>query len=105
MTRHRDLAEGLRTYLEVAGVTRADLHTADATRKAMTFHDLRATGLTWLAIRGDDPLKIKQGAGHSAFTTTEGYIRAEFRVQVFVVTGGCASTESPCTDHEGPLVA
>jgi hypothetical protein len=67
--------EGLRTYLEVAGVTRAELHTTDATRKAMTFHDLRATGLTWLAIRGDDPLKIKQRAGHSAFTTTEGYIR------------------------------
>jgi hypothetical protein len=75
MPRHRDLADGLRTYLEVAGVTRADLHTEDATRKAMTFHDLRATGLTWLAIRGDDPLKIKQRAGHSAFTTTEGYIR------------------------------
>jgi hypothetical protein len=44
-------------------------------RKAMTFHDLRATGLTWLAVRGDDPLKIKQRAGHAAFTTTEGYIR------------------------------
>jgi integrase len=75
MPRHRDLAEGLRTYLEVAGVTRAELHTTDATRKAMTFHDLRATGLTWLAIRGDDPLKIKQRAGHSSFATTEGYIR------------------------------
>jgi integrase len=75
MPRHRDLAEGLRTYLEVAGVTRAELHTTDATRKAMTFHDLRATGLTWLAIRGDDPLKIKQRAGHSSFSTTEGYIR------------------------------
>jgi integrase len=41
----------------------------------MTWHDLRATGLTWLAIRGDDPLKIKQRAGHSAFSTTEGYVR------------------------------
>jgi integrase len=75
MPRHRDLAEGLRTYLEVSGVPRAELHTTDATRKAMTFHDLRATGLTWLAIRGDDPLKIKQRAGHSSFATTEGYIR------------------------------
>jgi len=28
-----------------------------------------------MAIRGDDPLKIKQRAGHSAFSTTEGYIR------------------------------
>ena len=75
MPRPRDLAEGLRTYLEVAGVTRSELYTTDATRKAMTFHDLRATGLTWLAIRGDDPLKIKQRAGHAAFATTEGYIR------------------------------
>jgi hypothetical protein len=31
--------------------------------------------LTWLAIRGDDPLKIKQRAGHAAFSTTEGYVR------------------------------
>ncbi len=70
------LAEGLCVYLEVAGVTRAELHTTDATRKAMTFHDLRATGLTWLASRGDDALRIKQRAGHSAFTTTEGEAEA-----------------------------
>src|SRR5580692_2314585 len=47
----------------------------DATRKAVTFHDLRATGITWCAVRGDDPLKIKQRAGHAGFGTTEGYIR------------------------------
>ena len=41
----------------------------------MTFHDLRATGITWCAVRGDAPLTIKQRAGHAAFTTTEGYIR------------------------------
>jgi integrase len=45
------------------------------TRKAVTFHDLRATGVTWAAVRGDDPLKIKQRAGHRSFSTTEGYIR------------------------------
>jgi hypothetical protein len=28
-----------------------------------------------MAVRGDDPLKIKQHAGHVAFTTTERYIR------------------------------
>jgi integrase len=75
MPRMRDLAEGLRNFLMLAKVTRAELHKSTRTRKAMTWHDLRATGLTWLAIRGDDPLKIKQRAGHSAFTTTEGYIR------------------------------
>ena len=70
-----DLAAELRKHLERAGVTRADLFTNDATRKWMTFHDLRATGITWMAVRGDAPLAIKQRAGHKAFTTTEGYIR------------------------------
>jgi hypothetical protein len=28
-----------------------------------------------MAVRGDDPLKIKQRAGHSTFSTTEIYIR------------------------------
>ena len=36
---------------------------------------LRATGATWMAVRGDDPLKIKQRCGHSTFSTTEMYIR------------------------------
>ncbi|MGO9836600.1 MAG: site-specific integrase [Polyangiaceae bacterium] len=57
------------------GFDRADLFTSDETRKAITFHDLRATGITWCAVRGDDALKIKQRAGHASFSTTEGYIR------------------------------
>src|SRR5208282_3675872 len=44
-------------------------------QKHVTFHDLRATGITWMAVRGDDPLRIKQRAGHSSFSTTEMYIR------------------------------
>jgi integrase len=75
MPRHRDLAEGLRTYLEVAGVKRPELFTTDKTRKAITFHDLRATGLTWMAIRGDEPLRIMQRAGHESFATTQLYVR------------------------------
>lgn len=71
----RHLARALRGLLKKAGLTRADLYASDLTRKAMTWHDLRATGLTWLAVRGDDPLKIKQRAGHVTFSTTEGYIR------------------------------
>jgi integrase len=69
------LSRKLKVYLERAGVKRAELFATDATRKAITFHDLRATGLTWMAARGDDPLRIKQRAGHSSFQTTEGYIR------------------------------
>ena len=49
--------------------------TTDKTRKAITFHDLRATGLTWMAIRGDEPLRIMQRAGHENFQTTQLYVR------------------------------
>jgi hypothetical protein len=72
---HEDRAVLLREHLQLAGVTRAELFTSDATRRAITFHDLRATGITWAAVRGDDPLRIKQRAGHRSFSTTEGYIR------------------------------
>ncbi len=41
----------------------------------MTFYDLRATGITWRAIRGDEPLRIQRAAGHTGFDTTQGYIR------------------------------
>jgi Phage integrase family len=70
-----DLARNFRVLLKRAGVTRAELDKPTPTRKPMTFHDLRATGLTWMAVRGDDALKIKQRAGHTTFQTTEGYIR------------------------------
>ncbi len=70
-----NLARTFRVLLKRAGVTRAELHKGSPTRKPITFHDLRATGITWMAVRGDDPLKIKQRAGHTTFQTTEGYIR------------------------------
>ena len=73
----KHLAPMLRRHLQVAGITRADLFAVatDKTRKRLRFHDLRSTGITWMAIRGDDPLKLKQRAGHRTFSTTEGYIR------------------------------
>src|SRR5262249_21192682 len=71
----RKLSRQIQRCLKLAGVTRADLFADEATRKPMTFHDLRATGITWCAVRGDEPLKIKQRAGHATFSTTEGYIR------------------------------
>jgi len=69
------LARGLRAHLTLAGVERADLFINDRTRKWITFHDLRATGITWMAVRGDDPFKIRQRAGHRSLATTERYIR------------------------------
>lgn len=71
----RDMARGLRRWLKKAGVTRGALHTTTATTKAITWHDLRATGLTWMAVRGDEPLKIMQRAGHERFDTTQKYVR------------------------------
>ncbi len=65
----------LAVYLRRVGVEREELFTTDATRKAITWHDLRATGITWCAVRGDEALKLKQRAGHSGFATTEVYIR------------------------------
>ena len=59
----------------MAGAKRTELFTTDKTRKAITFHDLRATGLTWMAIRGDEPLRIMQRAGHENFQTTQLYVR------------------------------
>lgn len=60
----RDMARGLRRWLHHAGVKRAELHESTPTRKAMTFHDLRATGIRWMAIRGDAPQAIQARAGH-----------------------------------------
>jgi hypothetical protein len=39
-----------------------------------TFHDLRHTGITWRAVRGDEPLKIQRAAGHDDLATTQRYI-------------------------------
>jgi|HubBroStandDraft_1064217.scaffolds.fasta_scaffold11214_4 integrase len=69
------LSYKLKRYLRRAGVKRPDLFASDATRKAITFHDLRATGITWMSARGDDPLRIMQRAGHEDFETTKIYLR------------------------------
>jgi integrase len=68
-------APTLRADLERAGVKRAALLVPARTRKRMTFHDLRATGITWAAIRGDDTLKIMSRSGHSEYQTMMGYVR------------------------------
>ncbi len=69
------LARMLRKWLKAAGADRPELHKGTATSKQLRWHDLRATGATWLAVRGDEPLKIKQRCGHQTFGTTELYIR------------------------------
>ncbi len=71
----KDLAERLREYLEGAGVTRRELFETTRTTRALTFHDLRSTGITWMAVRGDPPLQIQHRAGHESLSTTQDYIR------------------------------
>ena len=70
------MASRLRDWLKTAGVTRPELlDEKSRTTKPLAFHDLRATGLTWMAVRGDQPLTIMQRAGHEDFQTTQIYIR------------------------------
>ncbi len=69
------LADVLRRLLHKAKVTRAKLYVSSKTRKQITWYDLRATGVTWRAIRGDNPIAIMQHAGHADFKTTQVYIR------------------------------
>jgi site-specific recombinase XerD len=69
------MARGLRTWLLKAGVDRHELHHRTPTTRLIRFHDLRASGITWMAVRGDDQLKIQHRAGHTDFATTQRYIR------------------------------
>ncbi len=69
-----DCADLLRKDLWTVGARRDALHTADATRTKMTFHCLRDTGLTHMAVRGDSPIAIQWRAGHTDFKMTQGYI-------------------------------
>lgn len=71
-----DLALNLRAHLLRAGVDREALHADDESRRQIRFYDLRATGITWRALRGDLPLAIQRAAGHESLDTTQDYIRA-----------------------------
>ncbi|MFI5298775.1 MAG: tyrosine-type recombinase/integrase [Polyangiales bacterium] len=67
----------LREHLRRAGVARQELYVErDPTRMPFTFHGLRHTHLTWMAVRGDDSVKIQMRAGHTDFKMTQRYIEA-----------------------------
>lgn len=72
----REVAEQLRRDLLTAGVARHELHHAsiDPPREWMRMHDLRTSGITWMAVRGGEPLTIMARAGHHDIETTLGYI-------------------------------
>lgn len=70
-----DWAATLRAHLRRAGVDRPDLYENSATVKHITLYDLRATGITWRTLRGDDTREIQRAAGHEHYDTTDGYVR------------------------------
>lgn len=69
-------ARGLRTWLRHAGVKRAALHVTTSVSKQIRWHDLRATGLTWLAVEGASPTAIRDIAGHTQTSMTDRYMRS-----------------------------
>ncbi len=65
----------LRRWLTVAGVNRTALHSSDKTRRAMRLYDMRATGATWLAVRGDSTASMQERIGHADYRQTQAYVR------------------------------
>jgi len=102
-------ASTLRTHLRRAGVARTALFENSATVKHVRLYDLRATGITWRTLRGDDARVIQRHAGHEKYTTTDGYVReAEdyrgkiglvFPPIVDVLAGRAASTNRSAIDQ------
>jgi len=72
----RDMARGLRRWLRNAGVEREALHYGTTVSKPLRWHDLRATGLTWLAVEGQSPSAIRDIAGHTQTAMTDRYVRS-----------------------------
>jgi integrase len=70
-----DWAAALRDHLQRAQIARVSLFEDTETVKHITFYDLRATGITWRTLRGDDARIIQRAAGHERYSTTEGYVR------------------------------
>lgn len=81
-----DLAESFRVYLRRAGIDREELFADDDARRPIRFYDLRATGITWRALRNDGSQAIQDAAGHKSFETTSGYIRSASSVGLLVGT-------------------
>lgn len=72
----RMMARGLRTWLRHAGVDRPALFSTTSVSKRLRWHDLRATGLTWLAVEGASPTMIRDVAGHTQTSMTDRYMRS-----------------------------
>ncbi len=74
----RAMARNLRRRLVKAGVTRAALHDGSDTSQNITWHDLRATGATWMAVRGDDA-RVASAMSRGLRTALAGTCSAQWR--------------------------
>jgi integrase len=94
------LADTLRKHLKRAGVTRRALHTGSATSKRLTFHDLRASGTSWLPMLPTwTQFDVRDYAGHSEVSTTDLYVRRGRKARDVVSTPFAplwASATAPC---------
>lgn len=72
----RELAQQLREDLATADVMRHELHhpSDDPPREAMRMHDCRTTGITWMAVRRDEPMVMMARAGHRSLKQTQEYV-------------------------------
>ncbi|MDB4945885.1 MAG: hypothetical protein JWP97_5419 [Labilithrix sp.] len=71
---HNRCASQLREDLQTAGCTRPALFVEDEMRAHLTFHNLRDTCLTHMAVRRDPPQDVQWRAGHTTPKQTEEYI-------------------------------
>lgn len=74
VTAHNRCASHLRSDLLTAGVDRTALHVETPTTAHLTFHNLRDTCLTHMAVRRDPPQDVQWRAGHTTLAMTEKYI-------------------------------
>jgi integrase len=65
----------MRAFMQRADIKRVALFDDQSkTTMPLRFHDLRASAITWWAVRGDEPIHVMQRAGHTSFATTQLYL-------------------------------
>jgi len=71
-----DLAANLRDHIARAGIIRRELTDSSKTSVRLRFHDLRATGISYLAMLPEmTGFDIRDYAGHTELSTTDKYVR------------------------------
>ncbi len=107
----KHMARGLRTMLLKAGIDRRELHLDTKVNKPIRWHDLRATTLTWMAVRGDSPTQIRDIAGHTQTSMTDRYMRAAAILrggrfgEVFAPLPACLLESNDESDETGESLA